>query len=53
MGSKFQWDQWGSSYSGPVMTCMAKCPGSCSNFKGDSGNIWVKIDQYRPDQTPQ
>ncbi|KAG8714794.1 hypothetical protein FRC11_007114, partial [Ceratobasidium sp. 423] len=31
----FQWDQWGSSHSGPVMTC----------------NVWVKIDQWGWDKT--
>ncbi|QRV79245.1 glycoside hydrolase family 61 protein [Ceratobasidium sp. AG-Ba] len=49
----FQWDQWGSSHSGPVMTCkyIAKCPNGCANFKGDSGNVWVKIDQWGWDKT--
>jgi hypothetical protein len=28
------------------MTYMASCgSGGCANFKGDSGTIWVKIDQ--------
>ncbi|TFK34898.1 glycoside hydrolase, partial [Crucibulum laeve] len=51
---KFQWDQWGSSHSGPVMTYMAKCTGGCANFKGDSGSPWFKIDQFGwdPKQTP-
>ncbi|GAB1521298.1 hypothetical protein RhiTH_004390 [Rhizoctonia solani] len=31
----FQWDQWGSSHSGPVMTC----------------NVWVKIDHWGWDKT--
>ena len=31
------------------MTYLAKCPGSCANFKGDSGNVWVKIDQIAYD----
>ncbi|KAF2671155.1 glycoside hydrolase [Microthyrium microscopicum] len=44
---KLIWDQWGSSHSGPVMDYMAKCTGSdnCASFKGDSGPVWVKIDQ--------
>jgi len=46
---KFQWDQWGSSHSGPVMTYIARCPNGCANFKGDSGNVWVKIDQMAYD----
>lgn len=27
------------------MTYLAKCPNGCASFKGDTGNIWVKIDQ--------
>ncbi|KAG6916994.1 hypothetical protein DXG01_004339 [Tephrocybe rancida] len=36
-----------------VMTWMAKCPNGCASFKGDSGSIWVKIDQdvYHPART--
>ncbi|KAH7102676.1 glycoside hydrolase [Auriculariales sp. MPI-PUGE-AT-0066] len=41
----FDWGSWSSSHSGPVMTYIAKCTNGCANFKGDSGNIWVKIDQ--------
>ncbi|KAF8152575.1 endoglucanase-4 [Crassisporium funariophilum] len=48
---KFQWDQWGSSHSGPVMTYMAKCNGGCANFKGDSGSPWFKIDHWGWDKT--
>ncbi|PPQ71917.1 hypothetical protein CVT24_008058 [Panaeolus cyanescens] len=48
---KFQWDQWGSSHSGPVMTYMAKCPNGCANFKGDSGSPWFKIDHWGWDKT--
>lgn len=49
----FDWGSWGSSHSGPVMTYMAKCPSGCATFKGDSGNVWVKIDQdaYHPART--
>ncbi|KAF9003030.1 endoglucanase-4 [Cyathus striatus] len=36
---KFQWDQWGSSHSGPVMTYMAKCPNGCATFEGDT--VWL------------
>ncbi|KAI5849930.1 glycoside hydrolase [Tricharina praecox] len=51
---KFQWDQWGSSHSGPVMTYVAKCPGDFSTCKANTGNVWVKIDEwgYKADQTP-
>ncbi|KAH8598256.1 glycoside hydrolase [Bisporella sp. PMI_857] len=48
---KFVWDQWGSSHSGPVMTYLAKCTPNCASFKGDSGNVWVKIDQMAYDTT--
>lgn len=27
------------------MTYMARCPGKCSAFAANSGNIWFKIDQ--------
>jgi len=35
------------------MTYIAKCPNGCANFKGDSGSVWVKIDQdaYYPART--
>ncbi|KAH6910809.1 glycoside hydrolase [Coprinopsis sp. MPI-PUGE-AT-0042] len=51
---KFQWDQWGSSHSGPVMNYMAKCTNGCANFKGDTGSLWFKIDHFGwdPKQTP-
>lgn len=54
LSSKFQWDQWGSSHSGPVMTYIARCPSGCASFKGNSGAVWVKIDQmgYDPSKTP-
>jgi len=41
----FDWGQWTSSHPGPVMTYIAACPNGCANFKGDSGNVWVKIQQ--------
>ncbi|KAI0784093.1 family 61 endoglucanase [Abortiporus biennis] len=49
----FDWGSWTSSHSGPVMTYIAKCPNGCANFKGDTGNVWVKIDQdqYNPTRT--
>ncbi|KAK4122215.1 lytic polysaccharide monooxygenase [Parathielavia appendiculata] len=37
------------------MTYLAKCPNNdCKSFKGDSGNVWVKIDQlaYNPAASP-
>ncbi|KAF2020731.1 lytic polysaccharide monooxygenase [Aaosphaeria arxii CBS 175.79] len=45
------WDQWGSSHSGPVMNYLAKCSPDCSTFKGDTGNVWVKIDQVSYDKS--
>lgn len=47
---KFVWDQWGSSHSGPVMNYIAKCTPNCASFKGDSGPVWVKIDQMAFDR---
>ncbi|KAI0682924.1 glycosyl hydrolase family 61-domain-containing protein [Cytidiella melzeri] len=48
----FDWQDWTSVHPGPVMTYIAKCPDGCANFKGDTGNVWVKIDQdqYNPDR---
>lgn len=36
------------------MTYLAKCTSECKSFKGDSGNVWVKIDQmaYDTSKTP-
>ncbi|KAF2205796.1 glycoside hydrolase [Delitschia confertaspora ATCC 74209] len=48
---KLIWDQWGSSHSGPVMTYLAKCTPNCASFKGDTGAVWVKIDQMAYDTT--
>ncbi|EIN14614.1 hypothetical protein PUNSTDRAFT_96583 [Punctularia strigosozonata HHB-11173 SS5] len=49
----FDWGSWTSDHPGPVMTYIAACTGGCANFKGDTGNVWVKIDQdvYYPDRT--
>ncbi|KIM20933.1 carbohydrate-binding module family 1 protein [Serendipita vermifera MAFF 305830] len=48
----FDWGQWSSS---PVMTYIAACPSGCANFKGDSGNVWVKFQQdgFNPSRSPQ
>lgn len=50
----FDWGQWTSSHAGPVMTYIAACPNGCASFKGDSGNVWVKIQQdgFNPTRTP-
>ncbi|KAJ1303725.1 hypothetical protein OPQ81_008149 [Rhizoctonia solani] len=51
---QFLWTDWQSDHPGPIMTYLARCPGSCSTFKADSGNIWVKIqeDGYDATKTP-
>jgi cellulase len=33
------------------MTYLAKCTPNCASFKGDSGNVWVKIDQFVYDKS--
>ncbi|KAF8752840.1 Glycoside hydrolase family 18 protein [Rhizoctonia solani] len=43
---QFLWTDWQSDHPGPIMTYLAKCPGSCSAFKADSGNIWIQEDGY-------
>ncbi|ELU36500.1 glycosyl hydrolase family 61 domain-containing protein [Rhizoctonia solani AG-1 IA] len=45
---QFLWTDWQSDHPGPIMTYLAKCPGSCSAFKADSGNIWVKVLSLKP-----
>ncbi|KAI3616605.1 glycoside hydrolase family 61 protein [Moniliophthora roreri] len=51
---QFLWTDWQSDHPGPIMTYLARCPGSCSTFKADSGKIWVKIqeDGYDANQNP-
>ncbi|RYP81748.1 hypothetical protein DL770_005805 [Monosporascus sp. CRB-9-2] len=52
---EFVWDQWNSAHSGPVFTYIAQCTNNdCKTFKGDTGNVWVKIDQlaYNPSANP-
>ncbi|KIJ55697.1 lytic polysaccharide monooxygenase [Sphaerobolus stellatus SS14] len=39
------WNTWPLGHYGPVMNYMAKCTGSCSSFKGDTGSPWFKIQQ--------
>ncbi|KAK4140164.1 family 61 putative glycoside hydrolase [Dichotomopilus funicola] len=49
------WDQWGSSHSGPVMNYLAHCTNDdCKSFAGDTGAVWVKIEQlaYNPAGSP-
>ncbi|KAH7305476.1 glycoside hydrolase [Stachybotrys elegans] len=50
------WDQWNSAHSGPVLDYIARCTNDdCSSFKGDTGNVWVKIGQlsYNPSANPK
>ena len=48
---QFLWTDWQSDHPGPIMTYLAKCPSKCSQFKADSGNIWVKIQEDGYDAT--
>ncbi|KAG8926397.1 Esterase/lipase/thioesterase [Tulasnella sp. 418] len=41
----FLWNTWPLGHYGPVINYMAKCPGSCTGWKGDSGKPWFKISQ--------
>ena len=41
----FLWTEWKSDHPGPIMTYLARCPNGCASFKGDTGNVWVKIQQ--------
>ncbi|KAG8982892.1 hypothetical protein FRB90_006473 [Tulasnella sp. 427] len=42
-----------TSPADPIMTYIARCPNGCANFKGDTGNVWIKIaeDGYNPNRT--
>ncbi|KEP52588.1 glycoside hydrolase family 61 protein [Rhizoctonia solani 123E] len=42
---EFLWNSWPLGHYGPVINYMAKCPGSCSTWKGDTGTPWFKISQ--------
>jgi len=41
----FLWNTWPLGHFGPVINYMAKCPGSCAQFKGNTGSPWFKISQ--------
>jgi lytic cellulose monooxygenase (C1-hydroxylating) len=45
------WESWNIPHFGPVMTYLANCNGDCKTFKGDAGNVWVKIDQMAYDKS--
>ncbi|CAE6514761.1 unnamed protein product [Rhizoctonia solani] len=42
---EYLWNSWPLGHYGPVINYMAKCPGSCSTWKGDTGTPWFKISQ--------
>ncbi|CUA67476.1 hypothetical protein RSOLAG22IIIB_03128 [Rhizoctonia solani] len=42
---EFLWNSWPLGHYGPVINYMAKCSGSCSTWKGDTGKPWFKISQ--------
>ncbi|KAF8650917.1 hypothetical protein AX16_005042 [Volvariella volvacea WC 439] len=39
------WNTWPVGHYGPILNYMAKCSGSCSSWKGDTGSPWFKIQQ--------
>jgi lytic cellulose monooxygenase (C1-hydroxylating) len=39
------WNSCPLGYFGPVMNFLTKCPGTCSQYKGDDGDVWVKFQQ--------
>ncbi|KAF4579707.1 Esterase/lipase/thioesterase [Pleurotus pulmonarius] len=39
------WNTWPIGHYGPVLNYMAKCPGDCSVWKGDTGTPWFKTQQ--------
>ncbi|KAF3110669.1 Esterase/lipase/thioesterase [Orbilia oligospora] len=40
-----QWTQWPDSHKGPIITYMAKCPGSCTNYSPGTAKVWFKIQE--------
>jgi len=45
------WNSWSIYHPGPVITCLANCNGNYKTFKGDTGNVWVKIDRVAYDKS--
>ncbi|KAJ8482340.1 hypothetical protein ONZ45_g14986 [Pleurotus djamor] len=39
------WNTWPLGHFGPVLNYLAKCPGECSSWKGDTGTPWFKFQQ--------
>ncbi|MCJ1327869.1 Esterase/lipase/thioesterase [Thelotrema lepadinum] len=42
---ELEWTQWPDSHKGPLITYMAKCPGSCSSYMPGSAAVWFKVAQ--------
>ncbi|KAK6352834.1 Esterase/lipase/thioesterase [Orbilia brochopaga] len=38
-----KWTTWPDSHKGPVITYMAKCPGSCSSYSPGTAKVWFKV----------
>jgi hypothetical protein len=47
--------QYGALEAERIPRYIAKCVPNCANFKGNSGNVWVKIDQvgFNMNASPQ
>ncbi|KAL9106888.1 MAG: hypothetical protein Q9227_008136 [Pyrenula ochraceoflavens] len=39
------WTTWPDTHKGPVITYMAACPGSCTNYMPGTAKVWFKIQQ--------
>ncbi|CCX07706.1 glycoside hydrolase family 61 protein [Pyronema domesticum] len=39
------WTTWPDSHHGPVITYMAKCPGSCTTYSPGTAAVWFKIKE--------
>lgn len=39
------WTQWPDSHKGPLITYMAKCPGSCTTYSPGTAKVWFKVAQ--------
>ncbi|KAH8151816.1 uncharacterized protein LAJ45_03807 [Morchella importuna] len=37
------WTQWPDSHKGPVITYMAKCPSSCTDYMPGTAAVWFKV----------
>jgi hypothetical protein len=39
------WTTWPDSHHGPVITYLAKCPGSCTTYMPGTDQVWFKIKE--------